>query len=155
MADRENVIKGLDLCTAGAMCEECPYKEEQDETYSGFCEQILKLDALELLQEQQAEIDRLKAEQTKWIPVSERLPEEHETIFAKLKGTDKWNSAMFEKMSDDVRVVEVFEDGTRRVFHSHTMDGKWDVERKNTVRKYAKVTHWMPNPELPKEGEQE
>ena len=27
----------------------CPYKDEKDETYSGFCEQVLKRDALELL----------------------------------------------------------------------------------------------------------
>lgn len=25
-----------------------------------------------------------------WIPVSERLPEEHDSIFAKFKGTDNW-----------------------------------------------------------------
>lgn len=87
-----------------------------------------------------------------WIPVSERLPEEKETIFAKLKGTDKWRSAMFEKMSDDVRVVVVFSDGTRRVSHSHTVDGKWECE-KNPVKRT--VTHWMQNPELPKDGDVE
>lgn len=84
-----------------------------------------------------------------WISVTDRMPEEHETIFAKLKGTDKWRPAMFEKSSDDVRIVEVFEDGTRRVYHSHTIDGKWDIEKQPMKRT---VTHWMPNPELPKEG---
>ena len=53
---------------------------------------------------------------------------------------------MFEKMSEDVRIVEVFEDGTRRVYHSHTVDGQWDIEKKPPKRT---VTHWMPNPELP------
>ena len=81
-----------------------------------------------------------------WIKCSEALPEERETMFAKLKGTDKWRPAMFEKMSEDVRVVEVFEDGTRRVGHSHTVDGLWDIEKKPPKRT---VTHWMPNPELP------
>lgn len=32
-----------------------------------------------------------------WTPVSERLPEEHDSIFAKLKGTDNWKRGMFEK----------------------------------------------------------
>ena len=32
-----------------------------------------------------------------WIPVSERLPEEHDSIFAKFKGTDNWKRGMFEK----------------------------------------------------------
>ena len=84
-----------------------------------------------------------------WVKCSSRMPEEHDSIFAKLKGTDKWRSAMFEKSSDDVRIVEVFEDGTRRVYHSHTIDGKWDIEKQPMKRT---VTHWMPNPELPLEG---
>lgn len=91
-------------------------------------------------------------EQPKWISVSEGLPEEHDTIFAKLKGTDKWRSAMFEKMSDDVRIVVVFSDGTRRVSHSHTVDGKWECEKSPVKRT---VTHWMPNPAMPKAGEHE
>lgn len=90
----------------------------------------------------------MEQKQPEWISVKDRMPEEHGTIFAKLKGTDKWRSAMFEKSSDDVRIVEVFEDGTRRVYHSHTIDGKWDIEKQPIKRT---VTHWMPNPELPKD----
>ena len=81
-----------------------------------------------------------------WVKCSDKMPEEHDTIFAKFKGTNKWKSAMFEKMSEDVRVVVVFEDGTRMVHHSYTVDGKWDIEKKLPKRT---VTHWMPNPELP------
>ena len=84
---------------------------------------------------------------TTWIKCEYGMPEERDSIFAKLKGTEKWNNAMFEKMSEDVRVVVVFEDGTRRVHHSYTVDGKWDIEKKPPKRT---VTHWMPNPELPK-----
>ena len=32
-----------------------------------------------------------------WIPCNEKMPEEHDSIFTKLKGTDKWSNAMFEK----------------------------------------------------------
>ena len=85
---------------------------------------------------------------TEWIKCSDEMPEEKETIFAKFKGTDKWKSAMFEKMSDDVRVVLLLEDGSRIVHHSHTIDGKWDIENSPFKRK---VTHWMPNPDLPDE----
>ena len=56
MPDMEKVIKGLELCTNisqdGCMML-CPYKDETDETYSGFCEQVLKQDALALLKEQE------------------------------------------------------------------------------------------------------
>jgi len=96
-----------------------------------------------------AEATRMAIEALKeqnWVKCSDRMPEEHDSIFAKLKGTDKWRSAMFEKMSDDVRIVVVFPDGTRRVSHSHTVDGKWECEKSPVKRT---VTHWMPNPELP------
>lgn len=85
-----------------------------------------------------------------WIPVSDRLPPEHDTIFAKLKGTDKWRDAMFAKASDDVRVVFRFEDGTRKVGHNHTIDGVWDCEKPNRYPNRT-VTHWCENPTLPEE----
>jgi len=89
-------------------------------------------------------------EKEEWIEVEDRLPPERETIFAKLYGTDKWKSAMFRKMSDDVRVVCVFDDGSRRVWHDHTVDGKWDSERLQKVP-HRRITHWMENPQLPEE----
>lgn len=57
MIGREKVIKGLELCTnisQDGCLMLCPYKDEKDETYSGFCEQVLKQDALALLKEQEA-----------------------------------------------------------------------------------------------------
>lgn len=85
--------------------------------------------------------------ESKWISVKDGLPPERDTIFAKLYGTDKWRDAMFRRMSDDVRVVKMLRDGVRRVHHDHTVDGVWDCERKGDI--YGRVTHWMPNPELP------
>ena len=55
--DKEKVITGLELCTdiSPDGCKMlCPYRNEQDETYSGFCEQVLKRDALALLREKEA-----------------------------------------------------------------------------------------------------
>ena len=80
-----------------------------------------------------------------WIACSERLPEEHETMFAKLKGTDKWNSAMPEKISDDVNVIIEFEDGTRKTKTMHTIDGKW--KKDSNIIKF-KVIAWQPLPEV-------
>jgi len=93
-------------------------------------------------------ITLLKAQESHWISVEDGLPQEHDTIFAKLYGTDKWRDCMFLKVSDDVRVVKVFRDGTKRVHHDHTVDGRWESERKG-LDVYGHVTHWMPNPELP------
>ena len=75
-----------------------------------------------------------------WIPCSERLPEEHDSIFKKFKGTDKWRSAMFEKMSDNVNVTVEFEDGARMSMKGYTVDGKW---KPDTAVK-CKVVAWQP-----------
>lgn len=90
-----------------------------------------------------------------WISVKDGMPPERETIFAKFKGTDQWNPAMFATSSEDVRVVVRFKDGSRRVWHDHTIDGKWNCEREKCAYPKQTVTHWMPNPDLPKENKEQ
>lgn len=87
-----------------------------------------------------------------WIPVSERLPEEHDSIFAKIKGTDKWCEAMFEKTSDEVNVTIEYEDGSRKTTTSHTLDGVWEIEKEQRIVKQT-VIAWQPLPEAYKGGE--
>lgn len=79
-----------------------------------------------------------------WIPVEKRLPEEHDSMFAKLKGTDRWSEAMFEKISDDVNVTVEYEDGTRKTTTAHILDGKWKLPNRVTKQK---VVAWQPLPE--------
>jgi hypothetical protein len=93
-----------------------------------------------------------KADSFEWIPVSERMPEEHDSIFARLYGTDKWNDAFWRTKSKEVLVTIEYEDGTRIVASSHTTDGKWSIEKETTLIKF-KVVAWMPYPEPYKEKE--
>lgn len=86
-----------------------------------------------------------------WIPVSERLPEEHDSIFARFKGTDTWNDALFEKTSDEVNVTIEYNDGSRKTTTSYTLDGVWEIEKRQRVAK-RKVIAWTPLPE-PYKGE--
>ena len=60
-----------------------------------------------------------------WISVEERLPEEYDSIFKRYYGTNKWNDSMFLKRSNDVPVIEVYEDGSKRIGTAHTCDGQW------------------------------
>jgi hypothetical protein len=85
-----------------------------------------------------------------WIAVSERLPEEHDSIFAKIKGTENWHEAMFEKVSDEVNATVEFEDGTRTTQTLKTLDGVWKVNRYPK----CKVIAWQPLPEPFKESEE-
>lgn len=95
-----------------------------------------------------------KADSFEWIPVSEGLPKEHDSIFAKLYGTDKWTSALWRTRSKEVLVTIEDENGARTVKSSHTTDGKWWIEKKTTLSKF-KVIAWMPMPEPYKENENE
>ena len=59
-----------------------------------------------------------------WIPATEKLPEEYDSIFAKFKGTSCWTSAMFEKRSNTVIATLELDDGTRKVASTRTFDGE-------------------------------
>lgn len=71
------------------------------------------------------------------------LPEEYESIFAKFKGTDKWDDAMFEKSSNNVNVTVEGKNGKRITMTACTNDGKWMVDSFAKV----KVIAWQPFPE--------
>lgn len=83
-----------------------------------------------------------------WIPVSQRLPEEHDSIFAKFKGTDNWKRGMFEKTSKYVIATVAFDDGTVLVEQAHTTDGIWRTDKKVLG---GTVVAWMDFPEPYKE----
>lgn len=87
----------------------------------------------------------------KWIPCSERLPEEHDSMFAKFKGTDRWDNAMFEKTSDTVIVTVSDTKGGVVTTHAHTTDGNWKCDLLRVNKSY-RITAWMPLPE-PYKGE--
>lgn len=71
------------------------------------------------------------------------LPEEYESIFAKLKGTDKWDDAMFEKSSNTVNVTVEDKNGKRITMVAHTNDGKWKIDSCAKL----KVIAWQPFPD--------
>lgn len=95
-----------------------------------------------------------KADSFVWIPASGRLPREHDSIFAKLYGTDKWSNALWRTQSKEVLVTIEYEDGVRTVKSSHTTDGKWVLEKRAKLNK-CKVVAWKPFPEPYKENENE
>lgn len=89
-------------------------------------------------------------EPRKWIPCSERLPEEHDSIFSRFYGTEKWRDAMFRKTSKTVIITVEHLDGTRQTAPCHTIDGEWN----QSIKGMGKVLAWMPLPEPWKEGDQ-
>lgn len=86
-----------------------------------------------------------------WIPCGEGLPEEHDSIFAKFKGTDKWNDMMFEKISDTVNVTVIDKYSNTITTHAHTVDGNWHCDLLGLSNTY-RIIAWQPLPEPFKEG---
>ena len=82
-----------------------------------------------------------------WIHVTEMLPDEHESLFAHYKGTDKWCDGMFMTISDLVIVCAEYENGDRIVKTANTTEGIWKVKDSFYP---CRVTHWMPLPQPPK-----
>lgn len=80
-----------------------------------------------------------------WIPCSERMPKERDSMFARWKGTDKWKKAMFEKRSDTVIATIEYSNGERTVAPAHTTDGKWRCDC--IIGDDGEVIAWMPFPE--------
>ena len=108
---------------------------------------VLASDVLEMIEQLQDDLEQDEKE-NRWIPVSERLPEEHDSIFAKFKGTDNWKRGMFEKTSKHVIATVVFDDGTVLVEQAHTTDGIWRTDKKVLG---GTVVAWMDYPKPYKE----
>lgn len=84
-----------------------------------------------------------------WISVKDGMPEEHDSIFARFYGTERWKTGMHRKVSNDVIACLEAKNGHRMAKVLSTQDGEWNV---NKIY-HAEVTHWMPFPELPEKEE--
>lgn len=55
------------------------------------------------------------------------MPPEHDSIFKKLYGTDKWRDVFFLRTSDEVLVT--IKAGEERIVNTaHTIDGEWKLK---------------------------
>jgi len=74
-------------------------------------------------------IRELQNQIPKWHLVADgELPKEHDSMFAKYKGTNMWNSHMFEKISDDVFIAVKDKEDRYVTYVAHTVDGKWKCD---------------------------
>ena len=78
-----------------------------------------------------------KQEHDRWIPVTERMPEEKDAGILKKLGTDKRSDYV-------LATVEV--KGERMTVTACTYDGKWDWNMKYAFPDY-KIIAWRPLPE--------
>ena len=115
MKTPEEIKKGLEGCGADKPCGECPYRPEVD-----LCIGMIALDAL-------AYIQKLEAQQPRWISTKERLPEDGQKVIATFKNQES--------------VI---------VDQARYSNGEFDFASWAYVW-HENITHWMPMPEPPKE----
>lgn len=121
MADIEKVKRGLACCADGCSTD-CPY------THDCRCGKNLSIDSMTVIEELQAEIERL---QPKWIPVSKNpMPWFNKLVSFKYKGETYFGEGYWS-------------------------GAKWVVTGfpNNKFPNEIEVTHWMQPPELPKDGD--
>ncbi len=93
----------------------------------------------ETIGEQEENLD-----ESDWIRVNDEMPVERDSMFAKFKGTNKWKTGMFEKVSRNVLVTVEYDNGERHTEVAHTVDGRWKLEMRILN---AKVIAWKEKPQ--------
>ena len=71
----DHLVKALRYCSAVGMCDDCRLKTIQKEFGAPFCDDKLKQEAADAIEQQAEKIEELEAKIPRWIPCSERLPE--------------------------------------------------------------------------------
>ena len=113
-------------------CIGCAYRDESKQ--STKCITSLYRDTIEY-------IERLESQVPRWVPVTERLPEDGTTCLITIKEKD-W----YGKIEHHVDVAYFRDDGGGYI------DGRWDTETDWVEGQEICVTHWMPLPSAAKEG---
>lgn len=156
----EEIIQALRYCKFGVPCEKCPVVGNKD------CFDEVNTAAADLIERLTAENAALREKQ-RWIPVTERMPEPETDVLAvcnrngyifvtpaiyedgKLLTQDSaWNWSdiycygLYDEEADDYYIPE----------------GWWENRQFNPDDVYNNpvdcgVTHWMPLPEAPEEGD--
>lgn len=146
----EELVKALRYCSNDYPCKTCPVELQKDES---TCIGVLFKHCIDQIERDQKEIDELREKQ-RWIPVTERLPEERELVNV------VWVNRVPEPYYEKIKGVPF--SGTACFF-----GGRWYWDSPivlDLLSEYGKddpdlvddavdITHWMPLPEPPKEVE--
>lgn len=119
---KEEIVKALRVCGGGDSCLNCPCCNIAAEHFR--CNKM-NTDAADLIEAQAAEIEKLKAQVPRWIPVTERLPE----VGLRVLVLDRRGNAMTRTLSQLAGEKEP----------SFRPDGLLPKRH---------ITHWMPIPEV-------
>ena len=142
----KEIVQALRCCAYGTRCEKCPARDEPD------CIDATNSRAAAAIERLTAENAALREKQ-RWIPVTERLPEERalvnvvwvnrvpEPYYKKIKGVPFSDTACFYRENwywDSPVVLDLL--------------AEYGEDNLDLVDDAVEITHWMPLPEVPEEG---
>ena len=142
----KEIVQDLRCCKFGVPCEKCPVVGKKD------CFEEVNTAAAELIERLTAENTALREKQ-RWIPVTERMPEERvlvnvvwvnrapEPYYERIKNVPFSGTACFYRENwywDSPVVLDLL--------------AKYGEDNLDLVDDAVEITHWMPLPEAPEEG---
>lgn len=154
MRSSEEIKKGLEYCSEKAKrktnCSECIYFNDP----RGWCSTAITRDALAYIQQLETRmeafldealtyIQKLKEQQPRWISVGERLPEEDQEVLLIAHG--------WEPQSMYIGHLRHVEAETSWLTGITSKESEWSISGWSYLRA-PEVTHWMPLPQPPEEG---
>lgn len=122
---KEEIVLALRVCGGVDSCLHCPYCNIAAAKFR--CNKK-DTDAADLIEAQAAEIEKLKAQVPRWIPVEERLPESDGDVLLIVNGK-----------VDNVTLIDAYELGSFSKSEGWILEMWPEWEDPN-------VTHWMPLP---------
>lgn len=122
---KEEIVLALRTCGNEESCRPCPYFNIQACKFR--CNEK-DTEAADLIEAQAAEIEKLKAQVPRWIPVEERLPESDGDVLLIVNGK-----------VDNVTLIDAYELGSFSKSEGWILEMWPEWEDPN-------VTHWMPLP---------
>ena len=150
----EQIVKALRVCGESRFCKECPSNELKDTMGVYPCADLLMMKAADLIEQQAARIVELEAKVPRWIPVTERLPEAKEgnwSGIARVLVTVHPYCFLTDEPATPY-VTSAAYDIEQRVFDVGGL-GAVNAVLFESDKPRLTITHWMPLPEGPKEGE--
>lgn len=132
---KDEIARGLRICGKKMGCGHCPGKGLQDPLGERLCTELLMLRAAALIEQQDARIAGLEAKVPRWIPVTERLPENGVPVLVNYIGNN------YGKYHPDA--IAVWTD--YGCFW-------WEGSLEDCYAEVAMpITHWMPLPGWPED----
>lgn len=145
MTEKE-IVQSLRACQFGEPCDRCPVVRDQN------CVNVMHKCAADLIERLTAENAAMREKQ-RWIPVTERMPEER--VLVNVVWVNRATEPYYEKIKDvPFSGTACFYRGNWYWDSPVVLDllAEYGKDNFDLVDHAVDITHWMPMPEAPEEG---